>query len=177
MEDNKDVLTNQEPQNDVVTMTASEIAEYNKNHVSKEEYDKVVNEKNAVVKAVLEGTYEGQKGNEETYVDIDETTKYLYGNPDRQFKPTDYVSKVLALRKAVIHRDGEENDPFLPYGHDVKISDSDRASAKRFAEGLQYALDQSNGDDVLFMANLQAITKEALPKAMVEKLIKDGRLK
>ena len=74
---------------------------------------------------------------------------------DFQGTDLDYCSKALELRKAVMERDGEEADIFLPRGHDLIISDNDRNAAKRVAEKMQEAIDQAQGSNKVFIALLQ----------------------
>lgn len=167
----------QESTTPTVEINADDLAKFNETHVSKEEYEKVVKEKNDIVTAILDGTYSKKEGNTETYVDIDQATKDLYSNPDKQFKDVEYVTKVLDLRDAVIHRDGIENDPFLPFGHDVKITDYDRERAQNLAKVLRDCVNESQGDNDLFLALLQSKTKESLPQAKITALMKQGLLK
>lgn len=173
MEENKDLQEETK-----IEIDAGTLADYNKNHVSKEEYERVVAEKNEMVKAVLNGTYEAQQQqNKEEFVDINKTAEYLYGDPDRQFKATDYIKNVLELRKAVIHRDGIDNDPFLPIGHDITVTDAERMQAQRVADKFEEWLELANGDDEDFIRLLQKDTKEALPPNVVANLVKQKRLK
>ena len=65
----------------------------------------------------------------------------------------EYVEKLLALRDAAI-REGQE-DPFVASGHHVHPTAYNYQRAQEIAEIYQECLDTAEGDDKIFMAEIQ----------------------
>ena len=51
-------------------------------------------------------------------------------------------------------------DPFIPVGRQIQASETDKASAQRVADGIQYCIEKSEGNAALFTSYLQQITVE-----------------
>ncbi|MBR3210081.1 MAG: hypothetical protein IKF82_07470 [Bacilli bacterium] len=126
------------------------------NSVPKEKYEELEAKNKKLLGALIDGEQiEPEK--KEAKPDLNETIKRLHKEmfvDDFQGTDLDYCSKALELRKAVMERDGEEADIFLPRGHDLIISDNDRSAAKRVAEKMQEAIDQAQGSNKVFIALL-----------------------
>lgn len=147
MEENK---INEEVQNNEVTVNADELAKFKETHVSKEEYDKVVAEKNSMVKALLDGQsidIEEEKEDKRSIQDYIEDVNKDQTN-------LDYWVNVLAYRDKVM-KEGYE-DPFLPIGHNISPTDEDRAAAEKVATRMQDMINRSNGNPAIFKGLYQA---------------------
>ena len=59
----------------------------------------------------------------------------------------------LAQRNAAIA--AGKNDPYLPYGHNIKPTPEDIRKANLVAEELQKCVDEANGSSNAFTARLQ----------------------
>ena len=51
-------------------------------------------------------------------------------------------------------------DPFLPAGHNVVATDTDRAAAQKVAEAVKHCIDVAEGDSLVFTNELQRLTAD-----------------
>jgi len=128
--------------------------------VPKTKYEELRKERDGLVEALKTGQQVNLVEPEEK-VDIDELRKELYGDPDKQWRPTEYVEKTLKLRDAVI--EAEERDPFLPNGIDYKENPEDIRDAETMANAYRECLEYAKGDDQLFVNELMRRTKDDSP--------------
>lgn len=140
-----------------------EVNEIKKNSVPKEEYDRLKEEHNKTLKAIINGDVEGldlpeQPNSSNDNQEIIKACRYDLAN--KELNNLDYVTTALKLRKAVIDEYGEEKDPFLPTGHNVTIEKNDVETANRVAETLQELVDKANGDSLYFTNELSRIMPE-----------------
>jgi hypothetical protein len=144
---------------DTDTDYVAAIQKLQKETVSKELYEKLRAERSQLINALASGqTIEVEK--DEPEIDIDSLRKKLFkGN--RDLSNYEYVDSVLKLRKALM--DKGEPDPFLPIGDKVTVDADMISKAENVAAGLQHCIDLADGDSNIFTAQLQRITKEALP--------------
>ena len=135
------------------------IQELKKNSVSKDEYNKLQEEKNKLFKALIDG---GQINREvaEEEINVDEVKKII---TDENTNNLEFAKAVLALRKAKI--DAGEQDPFLPYGNQVQITEDDKKAADRVAQVFQECIDFADGDSEIFTMELARRTVDVNPKA------------
>lgn len=132
------------------------IKKLKENTVEKEKYEELEAENKKLLQALIDGEQIEVEGNGEQ-TDINEKIKQLHKEmfvDDFQGTDLDYCQKALELRKAVMERDGEDADIFLPRGHNVMISDNDREASKRVAEKMQEAIDNAQGSNKVFIALL-----------------------
>lgn len=131
--------------------------------VSKEEYDKVLQENQEYAKTVKDlfnGEGSGQSQKEEETVDCSKLKKDLSSG---NLSNLDYVKTALKLREEVM-KEGKE-DPFVPQGINIHATAEDVMAANRVAEALQYCVDNCEGDSGVFTAMLQSITNDTkIPK-------------
>lgn len=131
--------------------------------VSKEEYDRVLQENQEYAKTVKDlftGEGNGQVEEQEKPVDCSQLKKELSSG---NLSNLDYVKTALKLRDEVI-KEGKE-DPFVPQGINIHATAEDIAAAERVAEALQYCVDNCEGDSGVFTAMLQSITNDTkIPK-------------
>lgn len=130
------------------------------NSVSKDKYDQLIKERDGLVEALKTGQ-QITVVNEEQEVDIDSLRHELYGDPDKSWRPTEYIEKTLKLREAVMENGGR--DPFLPNGLDYQESIDDKKVAEMTAQIYQECLDYAQGDDQLFINELMRRTKDDSP--------------
>ncbi len=136
------------------------------NTVPKSEYEAIRKANKQLLESVFDGTYKNgtddDRGGSKTQVNnaerIKELRNELYGrNPVENISDRAYVEKILELRTRIMQDGGE--DPMVPRGPKYTPTNADVEAAQRLADGLQYCLDQSKGDDAAFKVALMSITK------------------
>ena len=132
------------------------IQELRNNTVSKTQYDRLRGENKRLLDTLINGGQIDMPVEEK--VDVAELRKKLF-NKDGNLTNLEYVESALKLREAMIA--AGERDPFLPYGDKVSLTSEMIDKANRVAEGLQYCVDQADGDSMMFTSYLQKITKDA----------------
>ena len=103
----------------------------------------------------LYSLYAKEKINEIT-AEIAKLKKELY-HSEKPLSNLEVVSKTLELRKAIIESGAD--DPFLPTFAKDAPTDKDIEAAQKVARVLQEAVDESQGDEALFMARLNKIIR------------------
>ena len=157
---------------------AKALKELRENSVSKDEYNKVVEENKKLVAEVING--EGGAGNgqatppEDLEADIKAYREKLYGPKCSELSNLEFCETTLKLREAIIKRDGI--DPFLPRGANIKPTDYDTQRAQAVADVMAECIKEANGDSGVFTALLQAKTNNDSP-ALVAHLKKVGAIK
>ena len=138
------------------------------NSVDKGEYDKVVEERNTLIKAMAAGdTAHDQSVENEQKLDIKELRDKLRKSGESELSNAEFVATALQLRDAVIEAGGI--DPFLPQGVKTKPTLIDIQGAERVAEGLRSCLDNATDpetgkvDSDLFNAHLKKIIADDSP--------------
>lgn len=157
---------------------AKALKELRENSVSKDEYNKVVEENKKLVAEIING--EGGAGNgqatppENLEADIKAYREKLYGPKCSELSNLEFCETTLKLREAIIKRDGI--DPFLPRGANIKPTDYDTQRAQAVADVMTECIKEANGDSGVFTALLQAKTNNDSP-ALVAHLKKVGAIK
>ena len=155
---------------------AKALKEARENSVSKEEYERVVNENKKLVSEIING--EGGAGNGQANppekADIKALRDELYGPKGADLNNLEFWKKTLALRDAVIEQEGY--DPFLPHGAKIKPNEQDVERANAVAKTVQKCIDDANGNSEVFTALLQAETANDSP-SFIAHLKKIGALK
>ena len=142
------------------------INELKQNSVSKEDYNKVVAEKNKYLKALIDGNQVAEVQNKEP-VDIDGLRKEMFGG-EKDLTNIEYVKKALELRNALIERDGV--DIFVGRGSKLTPTDEDYEAAQRVADGFQQCIDVAQGDSEIFTRELMRITEDVVPHKINPKI-------
>lgn len=133
------------------------MAEMRKNMVSRDEYNKVVEENKQLVNTLVSGqTIELPK--QEPEVNLDELRNDLFNKDNTNLG---FAEKALKLRNELLKRG--ERDPFVPYGHQYLPTDEDVASAEKAADALQHCIDVADGDPNIFQNELQRIMVDTIP--------------
>ena len=142
------------------------INELKQNSVSKEDYNKVVAEKNKYLKALIDGNQVAEVSNKEP-VDIDGLRKELFSG-EKDLTNLEYAKKALELRDAIIERDGV--DIFVGRGSKLTPTDEDYEAAQRVADGFQQCIDVAQGDSEIFTRELMRITEDVAPHKINPKI-------
>ena len=160
MTDTDVTLTNESANQGVTTETEFDpvqaINELKQNSVSKEQYNKVVEEKNKYLKALIDGSQipaEVQKNP----VDIQALRNDLFGG-ENQLSNLEYAQKALELREALIDRDGV--DIFVGKGSKLTPTNEDYEAAQRVADTFQKCIDVADGDSEIFTRELMRLTED-----------------
>ena len=142
------------------------INELKQNSVSKEDYNKVVAEKNKYLKALIDGNQVAEVQNKEP-VDIDGLRRELFSG-EKDLTNLEYAKKALELRDAIIERDG--GDIFVGRGSKLTPTDEDYEAAQRVADGFQQCIDVAQGDSEIFTRELMRITEDVAPHKINPKI-------
>ena len=138
----------------------SAINEIKQNTVSKEAYNKVVEDNKKLLDSLVHGTGNGQDQEQKPKEpDIDELREELYGVNRNDMTNYEYVDKTLQLRKAIMDKGGV--DPFVPSGRKIQPSLEDFQKAQNVADILQEQVDDVKnnygGDPSIFNDKLSRI--------------------
>lgn len=151
---NNDYQEEQESAVDIIT-------EMRANTVPKDKYERLQAEHGKLLKALAKGdTIEVEAPNKP---DVDELRLSLYTENVQMLSDVQIAEKTLQLRQAVMEAGGQ--DPFVPFGKQTGPEDSDFATADRVASVLQDCVDYANGDNAIFLAELQRRTMDVNPIA------------
>lgn len=130
------------------------LAQLKANTVSKDEYAKLKQENQKLLKSIING--EAVDAPITTYEpNIQELRNQLFSG-DTEMTNLDYVTKAVELRNALL--DAGEADPFLPKGHEVALKPADYEVADRVANVFQECIDIADGNPDLFTAELMKRT-------------------
>lgn len=140
-----------------VNVSADELARYKDTHVSKEEYERVLKEKNDLVTSILNGEREHEEVEEDTRT-LQELAEAV--NKEDQTN-LGYWKNVLAYREKAIEEKGV--DPFLPTGFKVSATDEDIEKAEKVANGIASMIERSNGNPNVFRQIYEAEVKDTIP--------------
>lgn len=128
------------------------ITELKKNTVSKEKYAELEEENAKLLSALIDGgqvqVESGAANQKDVDKIIDSLRQELYGEEDSDLSDLEIASKTLELRNAIIERDGEDADPFLPNG--IAPTAYDKEKAALVAQELQDAVDRAEGSNEVF---------------------------
>lgn len=128
---------------------ADEYAEAIKNlkatTVSREEYDKLAQEKSTLVKALAgEGPVPDNVQKQAQPADVKELRKKFLEAGEENLSNADYIKTALELRKALIAEG--ELDPFIPSGAKVKPTLVDIEKAQQVADAFQSWIDNATDE-------------------------------
>lgn len=143
------------------------INELKQNSVKKEEYEKVVAEKNKYLKALIDGEATDLPTQKKEPVDIDALRKDLFG---KDLSNLDYAKKALALREAIIEKDGV--DIFAGKSQHHNPDDDDYATAQKVADALQSCVEIADGDTEIFTRELMRITNDGISPKNIDTRIR-----
>ena len=128
------------------------------NSISLDEYEKLKEEKSALIASLAAGekieTNENQPHSE---VDIKKLAAKL-STPECELNNLEYVKAALEYRDAVKEKSGV--DVFLPQGHQVSATDQDIESVDELIKTFQHCIDYAEGDSAAFTNELQRLLED-----------------
>lgn len=134
------------------------IQELQENTVSKQQYEKLKEEKNKLLNALVKGEKIEQPA--EKKVDITALRKKLFDR-DSQMSNLEYVQTSLELRDALL-AEGEA-DPFLPVGSQIAPTPDEAVQAEKVAQIYRECIDYAQGNSEVFTNELMRRTVDAMP--------------
>lgn len=134
------------------------IQEMKKNTVSREAYDKQLEENRRLLNALVEGSTLDKPAEPEQKRSAADIRAELFGGKDHS--NLRYAELALELRDAVIAEGGI--DPFVPQGKKIKATREDHESADFVADGLRHCIEYARGDSEVFTNELQRITDDVV---------------
>lgn len=129
------------------------LSELKQNSVSKDQYNKVIAERDRYAKALFNGTTENVTKKEPA--DINALRKDLFS---KDLSNLEFTEKALALRDAILDEKGV--DIFVGKGEKLAPTDEDYRAAQKVADGLQSCVDIADGDSEIFTRELMRITND-----------------
>ena len=157
MEEKEQSVTQQENVEQDTNNYIEAIKEIKANSVSKDAYKKLQDENKKLLESLIAGeTIEAPKTTVEEKVDLNELRKHL----DEAESPIDYCKTSLKLHEETLKQLGY-ND-YLPNGKKIRPTKEDEEKANLFIEQIKECIDYADGDDQLFIQELQRRTYPGL---------------
>ena len=127
------------------------ITEMRANTVPKDKYERLKTENEKLMRAFANGEQIEVETPKKS--DMNELRKALYTDEVQNISDLEMITKTLELRQAIMDQGGE--DPFVPQGKKFMAEDNDYATAEKVADVLQQCVDYANGDNSVFITELQ----------------------
>lgn len=157
MNENEQSVTQQENVEQDTNNYIEAIKEIKANSVSKDAYKKLQDENKKLLESLIAGeTIEAPKTTVEEKVDLNALRKHL----DEAESPIDYCKTSLKLHEETLKQLGY-ND-YLPNGKKIRPTKEDEEKANLFIEQIKECIDYADGDDQLFIQELQRRTYPGL---------------
>lgn len=121
------------------------------NSVDKADYEKLKAENKKLLDSIVNGTEVALPANEKA--SIDELRTKLFNSSEDSLSSLEYADTALKLRQRLIE-EGQE-DPFVPHGTQYSPTQIDYDRADRVAAVLQECVDNAEGDEATFLAELK----------------------
>lgn len=137
-----------------------QIKELKEKSVSKEDYDKLLQENRKLLNSIVDGQMQ-EKEPEPEKVDVNQLRKDLFSE-DQKLNNLQYWQAALKLRQAEI--DAGNKDPFLPYGHQITPTTQDVERVENLVKVVQECIESAKGDSIAFTNELSRRTIEAMPR-------------
>lgn len=158
-EEEENVVTVEDNTNDYI----AQIKNLKENSVSKDDYNKLKADNKKLIDALASGTQMDVVEPKMSAVEnINNLRKKLFSKGNN-LNNLEYCQAAVELRDALIEKG--ERDPFLPFGHNVVITESDNETANRVATVMKECIDYADGDSDVFTNELQRRTVDVvIPK-------------
>lgn len=157
MDEKEQSVTQQENVEQDTNNYIEAIKEIKANSVSKDAYKKLQDENKKLLESLIAGeTIEAPKTTVEERVDLNELRKHL----DEAESPIDYCKTSLKLHEETLKQLGY-ND-YLPNGKKIRPTKEDEEKANLFIKEIKECIDYADGDDQLFIQELQRRTYPGL---------------
>lgn len=121
------------------------------NSVDKADYEKLKAENKKLLDSIVNGTEVALPANEKE--SIDDLRKKLANSSEDGISSLEYADTALKLRQRLLE-EGQE-DPFVAHGSQYSPTQLDYDRANRVAAILQDCVDNAEGDDATFLAELK----------------------
>lgn len=121
------------------------------NSVSKADYEKLKAENKKLLDSIVNGTEVALPATEKA--SIDDLRKKLANSSEDGLSSLEYADTMLKLRERLLE-EGQE-DPFVARGSQYSPTQLDYDRANRVAAVLQDCVDNAEGDDATFLAELK----------------------
>lgn len=129
--------------------------------VPMDDYNKLKQENKKLLNTILEGgELENMKEAAPKRTAAEIRTE-LFSESADNFTNLQFVEKALELREAVMDEGGI--DPFVPQGQRIAPTDDDYEAAQRVADAFQSCIEVAQGDNSIFMRELDRITIDNAP--------------
>lgn len=134
------------------------INELKQNTVSKEKYEKILEENRQLLNNIVNNNVVEKKEVEK--IDKDKLRKVIV-NPNST--DLEIVSAAVELRKEILKEGGR--DPFLPNSPNYSATYNDMQGAEKVAKAFEHCIEVADGNDSVFINELNRITNDSpLPK-------------
>lgn len=127
------------------------------NSVSRERYDKIVEENRNLLNSLVNGSPMTTVEAPVEKKPLDQLRKELF-RPEKELNNLEYVTKALELRDRVLEETGE--DCFVGKSHIVTPTAESYATAEKVANVYRECIEYANGDSSLFTQELMRRTRE-----------------
>lgn len=135
------------------------INELKQNTVSKEKYERILEENRQLLSNIVNGVENKQK-EEEKQVDLNELRKTLI-SPDST--DLEIVKAALELRKGIMEKGGK--DPFLPNSNNFQATSYEKERTEQIANIFEKCIQVADGNNSVFINELNRITADSpMPK-------------
>lgn len=162
--DGEEEKTEEQPEAQSTEQLIQAIVELKKSTVSKEDHEKLKEENAQLLKVLVEGGQITPPAEQEE--SVEDLRKELFSE-ESDLSNLEFCKKTLALRKAVMKRDGI--DPFLPPSSKVTWDASDKEAAERVAKIMEECIQYAEGDSEIFTNELQRRMVDAVPQRRARK--------
>ena len=152
-----DVQTQAQTQ-DTNQMYLDQIKELKSNSVSKQQYDKLMEENRNLLKSLVEGNTVSSTDDEEPSRSMEDILKDFNSDASN----LDHIKAVMELHEK--HKEQGIND-FVPMGHNITPTDDDIEDAQKVEDFLNSLIESADGNpDVFNMEYQKRVTDVPLPK-------------
>lgn len=161
---NELIESGKEQSNDSVDYIKA-INEMKQNSVSREQYEKLKNERDDLLDTLINGG-QVEMIDPATKPSIGDLRKELFSKEaaDKGMTNLEFVTKSLELRDAILEAGG--TDPFLPVGKGIEITRDDYEAAEFTAQQFKECIDIAKGNSEVFTNELMRRTIDnSLPTA------------
>jgi len=136
-----------------------DITAWKANTVSREDFERVQSERDKFARALMRGEQLEVEAPEKP--DVNQLRIDLYTEDVQKYTDVEIAEKTLQLRQAILDEGGV--DPFVPIGKQTAPEESDFATAQRVADVLKECIDISDGNNAIFLAQLQSRMIDSSP--------------
>jgi hypothetical protein len=156
---NEEMMTEQNEINETQKYIDT-INDLKRNSVSRSEYDKIRNENKTLLESIVNGkTFDTSSAEEEVKPSIDDLRQKAYGPGCEKLTDLEYVTAVCDLRDALLEETGI--DYMAPTGSQYNADFNDKATANKLYEGFRHCIDIADGDNLIFVQEMNRITNDA----------------